>query len=167
MTTTRREELAWAAGVFDGEGWVGTCKSYALIVPRLAVEQKDRRLLDRFKTIVGCGRIHFDKGRPTKRSPMYSFQASSMNRVQAIIAALWEFLGPVKREQARKALEVAKASYRAGPGSPRLRPHCKRGHEYNAKNTLTYRAEGHTRRVCRKCVRARLVEKTARFMLSA
>lgn len=172
MTTTWREELAWAAGFFDGEGWIGTQRSKALRVPRLTVTQKDLRALERFRSAVGgIGHIYHDPGRPTKRSAVNSYQASSLNHVQTIVALLWTWLGPVKREQARRALGIALPSYRLGPKSPRQRDHCKRGHLYAVDTLLSskpYKGRTITIRRCRQCIRhLYLVRRTAQALLSA
>jgi hypothetical protein len=80
-------EMAWAAGLFDGEGCVsashaegrkrkdGTQRTY----PRLYVGNTDVRLLIRFQQAVGVGKIHgpygrFSRGKEVR--PMYQWTAS-------------------------------------------------------------------------------------------
>ena len=71
----------------------------------MSVSQKDRRVLDRFLAVVGIGRI---KGPYTQKGsthcPMFQWVAYTFEEVQAVIAMLWNWLGPIKREQARNAL---------------------------------------------------------------
>lgn len=52
----RREEMAWAAGFFDGEG----CFSYSrkVYTPTIAIAQVDRQVLDRFRAAVGIGKVY-------------------------------------------------------------------------------------------------------------
>lgn len=103
MGTVNREELAWAAGFFDGEGCTmatGLGKRWA----RISITQVDREVLDRFhRATFGLGEIYgpygYVKGQPQLRYTLYG-----RPNVQAVIAALWPWLGTVKREQARRVL---------------------------------------------------------------
>lgn len=98
-----RENLAWAAGLFDGEGTIYSNSRLIL----LAVGQVDREVLDEFHTAVGnIGRV---SGPYTSSNPnaqlSYRYTASKYETVQAVIAMLWPFLKTVKRKQAEKALK--------------------------------------------------------------
>jgi hypothetical protein len=122
-----REELAWAAGFFDGEG----CFSY-MERARYGVAtigQTDIRALERFRDAVAVGKIYgpYDyryPGRMSKR-PWWNYRAHRREHVQAIVAMLWFRLGPIKREQARGVLRHYKNTCRRGhpklhdlPGCP-------------------------------------------------
>jgi hypothetical protein len=94
-------ELAWAAGLFDGEGSVGHYK-YAT---QLMISQVDRRVLDRFLAAVKLGKIHgpyMPKGKQQK--PVFRYGVHNFEHVQQIAACLWAYLSPVKKEQFRRAL---------------------------------------------------------------
>jgi len=98
----RRERLAWAAGLFDGEG----CFYTSRVTPAASITQKDRRVLDDFRSVVVMGSVYYSHvGTP------YHYQVTGLERVQALIAMLWSWLGEVKREQARKVL----VQYRDAP----------------------------------------------------
>ena len=88
-------EIAWAAGFFDGEGSTSLDKSK----PRVAIGQKDRQVLDRFKTAVGYGKVY---GPYVYVNPPRTFFYYVVRRQQAedVIACLWPFLSQIKREQA-------------------------------------------------------------------
>jgi hypothetical protein len=114
-----REELAWAAGFFDGEG----CFSYTERARNgvATIGQVDLAALERFQSAVGrLGKIYgpYDytryRGRVSKRA-QWNFRAHRREHVLAIVAMLWFKLGPIKREQARAVLR----HYRNG---------CHRGH---------------------------------------
>jgi hypothetical protein len=112
-----REELAWAAGFFDGEG----CFSYSERARYgvATIGQTDIRALERFRGAVGLGNIYgpYDyryPGRMSKR-PWWNYRAHRREHVQAIVAMLWFKLGPIKREQARAVLR-------------HYRNRCRRGH---------------------------------------
>jgi hypothetical protein len=118
-----REELAWAAGFFDGEG----CFSFSVAGRYVCVSlsQTDREPLDRFKAAVGIGRVlgpyDFRKNDRWVRKPQYVYRVNGYERVQAIAALLWSWLGSVKRQQAIHALN----------GEYELRGSltCQKGHE--------------------------------------
>lgn len=105
-----REELAWAAGLWDGEGCTsfhthklasGRVKRYI----RLSMGQKadNRQVLDRFHKAVGeVGKVQ----KPYKVPTGYrcDYQAGSFEDCQAVIAMLWHWLSPAKRAQAKELL---------------------------------------------------------------
>src|SRR6266404_5019609 len=111
--TPNREELAWSAGLFDGEGWVG----YTGVSRRgghqfsLVVNQVDRRVLDRFAAAVGVGHVSGPRLSARHdgyhRQPQYRYAVGSHPQVQAVCALLWTWLSPVKRAQFREALTTA------------------------------------------------------------
>lgn len=105
-----REELAWAAGLFDGEGSIYIRKEKAKTSDRILkyiqidIGQTDRQVLDRFqKAVNGLGKVY---GPYTTRSRVHKewnqrweFKGASFEHVQAIIAMLYQFLSPVKQGQ--------------------------------------------------------------------
>jgi hypothetical protein len=112
-----REELAWAAGFFDGEGCFCYTKSGRYVGVRVA--QTALEPLERFRTaLVNVGKIygpyqqkHRDRW---SKKPQFAYQVTGHERVQAIAAMLWFKLGSAKRAQATRALDQA--------------IHCHRGH---------------------------------------
>lgn len=107
-----REELAWAAGFFDGEGNIrfdprpgrknGWCQ--------MQIAQTDRRVLDRFQTaVMGIGKVYGPyKQRHPKSKPYFQYSAQGFEFVQAAAAILWQWLSPVKRDQVKRTLEAAR-----------------------------------------------------------
>jgi hypothetical protein len=95
-----REEMAWAAGFFEGEGNFSR--------KGLAVAQVNREPLDRLKEITGFGTI---RGPYRNRGPIFLWEINSFELIQAFVAMVWPWLSERRREQARKAL----ARYHALP----------------------------------------------------
>lgn len=102
-----REELAWAAGFFDGEGsfsWTNTAAFGCAVI-----NQARKEPLERFQRAVGgLGKIygpykprHKDRW---SRKPQWAFRAHRREHVQAIALMLWFKLEIVKREQAISVL---------------------------------------------------------------
>jgi len=108
-----REELAWAAGFFDGEGYTGLLTGRTL---RSHVVQTDARLLQRLQAaLLGLGTIDGPRNSSNPRhSPQWLWRVSGFANVQAVIAMLWIFLSEVKREQARKAITTYLSSRHRG-----------------------------------------------------
>lgn len=111
MFRPNSHELAWAAGLFDGEGHVRHARRLSrygthrvFIGYQLIVGQKTPHVLLRFQTAVGgLGKVY------RRKSGLWIFFASSFEDVQAIIAMLWRWLSPVKRTQARAQKQTQRA----------------------------------------------------------
>jgi len=119
-----REELAWAAGFFDGEGSVGLYKHnkarYKYL--RLSVGQTDKEVISRFnRSIDNLGTINKRKHIPN-RKPFWVVSVSGFENTQAIITMLWSWLSRPKRRQATKALGETLAYLKT------VRPHVRRRH---------------------------------------
>lgn len=95
-----REELAWAAGLFDGEGCtsLNTKRNGRWYGIRLAVAQNSIEVLERFQGAVGVGRVYG----PYKGE--FSYCISGFENVQYVLALLWEWLSEPKRFQAENVL---------------------------------------------------------------
>jgi hypothetical protein len=91
-----REELAWAAGLFDGEGsFTSLCSKTASKTPypRATMAQKDPEVLLKLQTIVGCGAIY--------RYKLYMWATNSIADAMAVYNLLYPWLSTLKREQGR------------------------------------------------------------------
>lgn len=131
-----REKLAWAAGLYDGEGSTYIGLSHGRSKIHMCVAQKDRRVLDRFKEAVGnLGKVHgpYDHG-------MHYWRAASFESCQATIGLIGTFLGPVKREQIEKVLQNVTFN------PPKDNTKCGQGHIYE---TTGRRTDGK----CAECAR--------------
>jgi hypothetical protein len=142
--------LAWAAGLFDGEGSVFATK----FVKRgrdsrrlhLAVSMTDFASVRRFAAVVQVGHIAgpYCKGGP--RLPQIRWQTTRFEHGQMAIAMLWPWLGPNKRAQATRAMRSALWHFSVPavvPPQCRKRTRCKYGHNllvtrYTAPGGGTY-----------------------------
>jgi len=101
-----REALACAAGLFNGEGYVGfqprSRKEYGAL--KLSIAQNDRRVLDTFRETVGLGTVRGPYG-PYRngQSEHWQYNSSGFQQIQAVMAMLWPWLCEVKRRQARQS----------------------------------------------------------------
>lgn len=108
-----REELAWAAGFFDGEGCTSvysrSLQSRDYWVVQLSVSQIHADTLERFRAAVGVGQMFGPYSRTG--NDIYTFKVSGYEKVQAIIAMLWPWLTTHKKEQAVLALQRYQSTY--------------------------------------------------------
>ena len=111
-----KEELAWAAGFFDGEGSVHVCHSGTkgrkyLPYPQVTISQSGElgaEPLEKFNLAIGnLGKIYGPKP-PGKNQKQirWMWEASGFKKTQVIMALLWKYLGTVKRN---KFQQVTKA----------------------------------------------------------
>lgn len=144
------KDLAWAAGVFEGEGSISGLGKNRLR-PRLAMNMTDEDVMRRFHEIVGVGYINgpfVPRGLRVDGSPrkqQWRWTADKFEWVQAVLTAFWPWLGDRRRARTVEMLRTAKTRL------PEYgwQTHCAKGHPFDIANTrMTPR-----RRVCRTCCR--------------
>lgn len=112
MDTTASCDVAWAAGIFDGEGSTSTYIPRGRKSPRrqIAVSQggvpgQFPDVLTRFHRIVGVGNVT-----GPYRNGLYYWKTARRESIDAVGAMLWPHLGGDKREQfAAAAIRVGRA----------------------------------------------------------
>ena len=117
-----REKLSWAAGFFDGEGST-TYDSQCLRKdgsiyknPLITISQAHYpELLNKFQEIFGLGKVY------KNNKDVYRYRVKGFEKVQAIVAMMWVFLGSQKRQQATSVLNdyIAHMREHRKPGRPR------------------------------------------------
>lgn len=139
-----QEQLAWAAGLFEGEGCLSIQKMGNRRVASAAIVHTDIDVLDRFHCIIGMGRISERKTRPRVK-PQWTWRISKHMEVVTLIGLLRPWLG-VRRTV--RALEILDIPF-PRPRSPEA---CKHGHPFDDTNTRIYhRPGGGIHRECRTC----------------
>ena len=130
MTGASREELAWAAGFFDGEGYIGLSRrtitwqkrnaagekvsgkrNYWRRYPAITVAQASSpETLHRFNQAIGnLGKVRGPYGPyATQKKVSYQLAIVGFEKIQAVVAMLWEFLSSPKRKQAADTLSQYK-----------------------------------------------------------
>lgn len=109
-------ELAWAAGLFDGEGYVGVNQQHKEHNPKLivAISQKDKFVLLRFKratlklgNLRSCVTSGFSRGKDG-----FVLRTSNFEDSQAVMALIWKYLSPVKRKQFQDAVNTFRLNWK-------------------------------------------------------
>src|SRR3990167_9215425 len=106
-----REGLAWAAGLFEGEGYFSIPKANGRVASITTGINgfTDLDVLQRFMTIAQMGRIlgPYNRLSPTTglpQKPSYQWLVCSFEEVQALVAMLWPWLGARRRGRAKECL---------------------------------------------------------------
>lgn len=144
-------EVAWAAGLFEGEGSCGIGSGQRQ--PRLQLVMTDRDVVDRFAEVIGVGNVRTYHRPPNKRYWQWSVQSQS--DVLHVLNLLWPYLGQRRLQAATEVIERAiRMNDSAG--------FCRQGHDLNlAGNSYLHRKTG--KRHCIPC-RSRRVRERRRFL---
>jgi hypothetical protein len=143
-----REELAWAAGLFEGEGAICMMNNSSGYV---ALSMTDKDVVEKFKSIV---RLPIEIRKRLPKNPnhkaSYDWRTSRFEYVQFIIALFWNWSGKRRREQAKNCLRLLKKTGLTPQYRGVLKNHCPHGHQYIKENIFIDK-KGY--RVCRICKR--------------
>jgi hypothetical protein len=111
--------LAWVAGFFDGEGYIGAAGSPGKRTIEMSIAQAGAielpPTLSRVALDLGVGNLRGRRMLPNAWSklPQYVWKTAAYEDVQFATAMLWTWLGTAKRGQARDALLRFRALGRA------------------------------------------------------
>lgn len=102
-----KEQISWAAGLFEGEGCFtltrGTTDGRTYQHPKAELNSTDQDVVERFSAIVGVGHVRkltFDR-RGEHYKPQWSWSIGGHQGVQQVVALLWPWL--CERRRARAA----------------------------------------------------------------
>jgi len=104
----KREKLAWAAGIADGEGhWHSyKPKNWKYVNIRFEITQTDREILDRFCKIVGVGKVYGPwKHCKPRNKEIYRYVTGTTDEVKKLTKLLYPWLGSIKKVQADNVLK--------------------------------------------------------------
>jgi hypothetical protein len=94
-------DLAWAAGLFEGEGSFGMRSNGTVLV---SVASTDKDVIDRFRSVVGAGRLSSQApGRNHRNKRLWRLDISQVDDVLRITRLLYPWLGNRRRSRADEA----------------------------------------------------------------
>lgn len=104
-------ERAWAAGFFDGEGYVGYTFRLNGLGQRfrridLQVTQIDSEVLARFRDAVGTGKVYGPYLAKGRKNPMFKYGVGSVEGVMHVLDVLRPYLSSIKTKQADEAIRL-------------------------------------------------------------
>jgi hypothetical protein len=108
-------EVAWAAGLFEGEGCITMFQQKHHQQPqlRLSVQMTDRDVVERFCSIVECESVSPEKRLRPPRKPVHVWQISNRRDVERLLLMFMPWLGERRRMRADEALTVIAQSMRS------------------------------------------------------
>jgi hypothetical protein len=134
-----RENLAWAAGLFEGEGCITRRQG---VQTNLVMTMTDEDVVRRFHAIIGHGKVYGPYKTKTGVKLQWRWACTGSKHCIAVLAALWCFLG-----ERRKARTIVAMKEMAGVRTPGANV-CRRGHPFTEENTSMVMG-GRACKVCR------------------
>lgn len=102
----RDTDLAWAAGIVDGEGCILIYEAHTKTgdtwVLRLIVTNTDMRMLDRLRVIFNCGNIAIQRRRDSRHKTAWRWEVSA-KKAEQVLSLIKPYLVN-KRDQAEVGL---------------------------------------------------------------
>lgn len=97
-------DVAWAAGLFEGEGCIGFSNRFS--APSLRLSMVDRDVVERFAAIIGIGIVRRNDYYYTKHGwqVQYLWEAGGLEAVEAVIC-LVPFLGERRTKRAQELID--------------------------------------------------------------
>lgn len=147
MSEPTEAQIAWAAGIFEGEGCIMAVKKTAV---KLSVEMTDLDVLEAFQMIVGAGNIcHKTCTNPKPQwKARYHWQVYNRDDVERILRAFLPWLLSRRRAKAEAMLDRLADN----PGRHADKTHCVNGHEFTPDNIYRWSRQPNLR-ICRTCHR--------------
>ncbi|WP_315742427.1 MULTISPECIES: hypothetical protein [unclassified Bradyrhizobium] len=100
-------ERAWAAGLFDGEGYASARSTQASFHCEIQQLRDNRFVLERFRRVVGVGEIRDLQQRANKNHrPASAWSVTSQSDLLQVWRIIGDFLCKAKRDQFASALSV-------------------------------------------------------------
>lgn len=159
------EQVAWAAGLFEGEGYMTGGRppsrpNRVQVVVGLAM--KDRDIVERFAAVAGCGSISERPPAKENWSLIFDWRVSEAEKVRDVVSLLLPFMGERRRAKADEVLRLC----------AEIRPHnekktrCPAGHELAGSNLVlepfTKNGVAYTARRCKACRRRQALARETR-----
>lgn len=143
-------QVAWAAGLFEGEGSTGFRRVSTGRAPTTArLGMTDLDAVEAFRDAVGVGRIRTER-RPRPHKDLYYWEVSSFEAIESVLMLLRPWLKSRRGVAADEALDYIAAS-RNRPPKLILGGSCDHGHKLT-KDSL-FEGTDKTPRRCRACAR--------------
>lgn len=114
-------EVAWAAGLFEGEGSFGLRANGTVLV---SVASTDRDVIDRFRRVIGTGRVSSQPaGRNNRRKRLWRVDVIQVDEVFRVTRMLYPWLGERRRSRADEAVATIQRRIDAATAA-RTCPNC-------------------------------------------
>lgn len=136
-------ELAWCAGLFEGEGTICFANKTILV----SINMTDEDVLRKFFKIIRCGYLNGPyKARKSTHKPSWHWRLQGGEWAQTVISMFWPWL--CSRRKSQFAASMTK--WKEIPAKNKV--FCSRGHKLEI---VSFSGESSGARGCRTCVNAR------------
>lgn len=102
----RRRNWSYAAGLFEGEGWVGSSRD---IHPRVAIKMTDEDVIRNLHENLGIGHVngpyYYPKGSRSKK-PYWTWTVDNTKEAYAFLIAIYPQLGQRRRAKAKSVIQA-------------------------------------------------------------
>jgi len=96
-----REDIIWAAGLFEGEGCITTSSSHTeRKLWRLILVMKDKDVIDKLHSVMKFGNVT-----PRVKVDQWCWEVGRQPHVYALIVAMYPWLGDRRKARAREAMK--------------------------------------------------------------
>lgn len=109
-----REDLAWLAGLFEGEGSFSLLQANTYPIPRAKVSCTDKDVIEKIYRIVGFGSF-FEAPQANGYKMQWQWQTASFEGFQAFVAMIWPWLCSRRQARATEIMEAMKTYYQERP----------------------------------------------------
>jgi hypothetical protein len=142
------EQVAWAAGLFEGEGcWNAYVREGGTVQMQARLGMTDRDVVERFAAVIGFGAIHQAQPGTGGWKPLHTWCVYEAEKVREVIALFMPYMGERRRAKAEEVL-AAGANVQVANGE---RTHCPSGHPYEGDNLVIEMRGTQPVRRCKTC----------------
>lgn len=140
------EEIAWAAGLFEGEGSMSVRSNHGV---NLYLGMTDEDTVRRFHSVMGAGQVYTKRRARAHYKILYAWHCDRSADVTRILNLFFPWFGERRRERAAEMFErLAK-----NPGPKAEWTHCPNGHPFVGVHLYVHKKTG--KRMCRTCATER------------
>lgn len=144
---SRMTDIAWAAGIFEGEGSFYMSDKYQA---QIKLAMTDRDVVERFSTVMGCGNISKMKKEKPHHRQAWMWRVSSWAEFAKVTDLIGSFLGERRTQRMDEILTFMPDPLPTPNGE---KTHCSRGHRYSPENTRWVKSGRGRARQCVRCNR--------------
>jgi hypothetical protein len=136
-------DIAWAAGLFEGEGCFSTGKNTSKnsLTGRCSLQMTDEDIVKRFYNIVKVGTIN--KRTFENKKDAWTWTTAGFEKFLYIVSLFWKFLGERRKQRASEILNILKDRFE------HRKNFCINGHPRSEENLYHYKGQKHCA-ICRK-----------------
>lgn len=148
--------VAWAAGVFEGEGTIEHYRRGTSTERGLTIAMTDEDVVRKFRSVVNCGEVSGPRDQGPGNKPIWKWRVRRHKDLTSVLDSFLPYLGERRHQRA-----VLLKNDPAPPiGQWNRKEKCKRGHSLSDPETVSIRANGERR--CLLCNREREQQRSGR-----